>query len=574
LERRGQAEPDAGRPAPYSIAIRGRRVVFTDRVCWSILGVAMAVAAALVLWLNRGGTYYIDELSLFYRSPALGGLADALHPQNGHLIAIPRLEFKLILELLGSGYLPFRLLALAALLATVGFFFALVKSQVGALPALAPAVVLLFFGSDSQHIVIPVGFMILFSTATGLGALLAAMRATRGWDLVACGLLVVSVLTFGAALVYIVAVAVAIALRDDRMRRAWIPAIPVALYAAWWIWALDRPSSGDEQAQLSNLLLVPSYVFESLAAVLAALAGLNYDFSELNPRVRDAAAGVPLAVAAIAALAVRLARGRVPVLLWAGLGIALAYWTLGALVASELRPPGLFRYLLVGAIGVVLVAAGGVRGVRFSRLGLAILFAVAAVSLATNLALLRDGAAAYRAHSAGQRAEFTAFELARGHIDAVYDEGVLRPELAPDPLRAGAYFAAADRYGSPAFSPAELPRLPEATRRLVDQNLARFLGLALVPDPARARRGCLEVEAAAPGATIGFELPPEGAALAADVDEPATLRIGAVAPTASAEVGAVEPGRRALLELPADGPGVTWRAAVDGARAVTVCRLD
>jgi hypothetical protein len=557
---------------PIVLPITPRGIALTDRVCWGVLGAAMAAAAALILYLNRGGTYYVDEVHFLYRTPGLEGLGDVLQPLNGHLVATTRLAFGVVLEVFGSGYLPFRLLAVATLLTCVALFYVLVKRQVGALAALAPAILLLLLGSDTQHVVIPVGFTILFSVAAGLGALLALDRGDRLGDVAACGLLTVSIATFGTGLAFAVGIAIALLMRGDRWRRAWIVVVPLAVYAAWWLWALDVPSSGDEQVKFSNLALIPAYVLESLAAVMAALTGLNYDFGELRPRVHVLDAGWGLAVVAIGALVLRLRRGDVPPLMWAALGIVLTYWVLGALVASELRPPGLTRYLFVGALGVLLVAAAAASSVRFSRLGVAVLFAVAGAGLATNLALMRDGAAAYRAHSAEQRAEFTAFELARGHVEVEYDSEVLRPELAPEGTRAATYFEIVDRYGgSPAFSVVELERQPEAVRQAADRALAGVLEVAVAPAEPRAPRDCREHRSETAGGSIEIELPAGGADLSADAAEPATLAMGRFADASTVELGTLAPGDTAELAVPADGAPTPWRVSVGEARAVTLC---
>ena len=89
----------------------------------------------------------------------------------------------------------------------------------GELPALAPALVLLFFGSSWQMIITGLGFNVVFSVAMGLGALLALERGDRIGDLLACGLLLVSVATLSIGLAFLVGVATSVLLGSDRRRR-------------------------------------------------------------------------------------------------------------------------------------------------------------------------------------------------------------------------------------------------------------------------------------------------------------------------------------------------------------------
>src|SRR5919106_823286 len=112
------------------------------------LAVAMAAATAFALWLARDTTFTIDELVWFLTSPDLD-LSQALEPHGGHLVLVTRLVYAGLLEAFGTGTEPFRILTVASLLLAVGLLFAYTAKRVGAAVALAPAAVLLFFGSDA-----------------------------------------------------------------------------------------------------------------------------------------------------------------------------------------------------------------------------------------------------------------------------------------------------------------------------------------------------------------------------------------------------------------------------------------
>jgi hypothetical protein len=555
------------------LPVTGRGVELTDRVCWTILGVAMLAAAALILYLNRGTVFFVDELTWLYATPALG-VADVLDPDNGHLVATTRIVYKAILETVGADYLAFRLLGVSSVLLCTGLFYALVRRRIGALPALAPALVLLFLGSAAGHFVIPVGFTPLCAIAAGLAALLALERDDSRGDAAACALLVLSVATFTTGLAFVAGLAVSVLLRADRRRRAWIFLVPLALYGAWWLGTSPEAGASGGAVRLANALLIPSYAAESLAAVSAAVSGLGYDFSDPLGKL-ELGWGRVLAAFAVVALAVRIRHGNVPASLWASLAIVLVFWTLGALVSDPLvRLPGIGRYIDMGTVGVLLVATDAARGLRFSRLGLSILFTACAVSMATNIALLRERGADFRdQYSAPVRARLSMVELARARVRPDFAPLAGVPALSFTASPASAYVAIVDRYGSPAYSLAELESRPEGDRRMADRALARALRLHLERAPSgTVSHRCVRARAQ-PTEPIGFELPQGGATLRAEGAGAAELALGRFGDVPAAELGALAPGRAMKLALPPDASPRPWTAAVTGASSVEVCEL-
>jgi hypothetical protein len=564
------------RPAVPRIVlpVTARGLELTDRVCWAILGVAMGIAAALILYLNRGTVFFLDELAWVYDSPGLDSIGDALAPHNGHLIVTSRLVYKAALETVGADYTAFRLLGVATLLVSAGLFYAFTRVRLGALPALAPTLVVLFLGSAWQHVVIPIGFTVILSVAAGLAALLAVERDDCRGDVAACGLLVLSVATYTTGLAFLVGIAVYVLIRPDRPRRAWVFGVPLILYVAWWVWALDFASSAEGEVNASNLVLIPAYVIDSLATAVAAIVGVGYDFANLSPPESELGWARVLAVVALIALGVRLARGSVPRTLWVMVAIVLAYWTLGALVAGHQRAPWLDRYVYFGVVGVLLVAVEAVRGLRITRAGLVALFAATAFSLATNLALLRNGSVYFKKeYSSPVRAEFAMLELARGTVSDGYDPGARLPQaVAPVGAPAATYLEVVDRYGSLAFTLDELSRQSQEVREGADRVLAQALALHLVPaEPPRTPRRCERVEA--PFGSARFEIPRGGATLRVDAAAPASLSVSRFADLPAAKVGKISPGRTAALIIPTDAASTPWHVAITGAVAVTVCPI-
>ncbi len=174
------------------------RRLFDDRLAWAWLAVAMVLAAATILWLNRGTTFWIDELVLFMDAPRLDA-EEAIHPHVGHLVLTVRVAYKAVFEVFGSSYLSFRLLGVATVLLTVGLLFAYLRRRTEPYVALAPCLVLLVFGSDVLHVLAGNAFGVLLAVSCGLGALLALEREDFRGDLAACVLLCLGVLTYTVA---------------------------------------------------------------------------------------------------------------------------------------------------------------------------------------------------------------------------------------------------------------------------------------------------------------------------------------------------------------------------------------
>jgi hypothetical protein len=538
----------------------------SDRACWLVLGVAMALSAALRLRLTRGTTLYFDEVSFFVSNRGFDPHV-LLSPHNGSLVLVPRLIYASVFKLFGADYLVFRILEVAGVLSVAGLFFAVAKRRVGAPAALALSVALLFLGSAWFVTLTPLGIQHAYSLAAGLGAILAVERGDRRGDLVTCALLVISVAGFSIGLAFLAGIAVSVLLRDDRRSRLWVFLVPLTLYAVWLVTAPQGTELGGVgRLHLSNALLIPVGIADAAATVSAALLGLSYQFST-GPSDIDSSWGPVVAALAAVALVLRLRRGNIPVSLWTSLAIAIAFWVSTALVTGLGRSPITSRYVYAGAVALLLVATDAARGIRPSPAALLAIYAAGAISVATNLAQLRDGGHLARTDGAHLRAQLTALELARDRVDPGYV-----PQADPLHLlgfRAGPLLAASDRNGSFAFSLPGLRGQPEDGREVADSTLAGALDLrvssATTPPAGRGCRRHGRSEA------TDIILRPPGALLRSDVPQRVTLRRFAVIPTA--KVGSLSPGQSAVVRIPADRAAAPWHAWLTPARPVTVCAL-
>jgi hypothetical protein len=479
-----------------------------------------------------------------------------------------------MLEVFGSDYLAFRLLATTMVLVTSGLLFAYMRPRLGAWPALAPSLVLLVFGADVLHVLVGNAITVLLAISCGLAALILVDRDETRGDAAACALLCLGVATYSVAIAFAVGVGVAL-LAAGRARRVWVAAVPLALYGGWWLWSLGQSSGSEGQLVYSNVLLIPAWSFQATAAALGALSGLDFRFAG-SPQ-GDRPAGTFLALVGIAALAWRFRSSAPPGLLGA-LAIALALFAIEAVAHTELfSAPFTPRYLYPAAVVVVLVAAEGARSLAWPRPALTALFAVAAVGVATNLALLRNESRTLRNDYAPTlRAELSALELADGQIDPGFDpanaiEGrnnLLIPFAEAAVLRsspARSYVEAADRYGSLGFGPDELVAGPESIRIRTDAVLGAALGLRLRAAEA-PREACRRLTSGS--GTIAFALPPAGAVIAAG--RPAEVRIGRLAATPAFDLGGLEPGRPAVVSAPRLSAPGRWRVEVQTG-ALRIC---
>jgi hypothetical protein len=544
----------------------------------------MACAAGLALWLSRGTTFWVDELVWFMESPEFD-VESALRPHLSHLVLTTHLTYKVVFELFGSSYVPFRILTVATLILTVALLFTYLRRRVGGYVALAPCLVLLFFGSDYIHVLAGNGYTILLGIASGLAAFLALERDDRRGDLIACGLLCFGVVTYSFALGFLAGAMVWIAVGEDRRRRAWVVLVPLALYAAWWLWSQTLEAGPASEFDPVNLVVLPSWSFQSMSAVLSALTGLSYQFPGGYPAPQ---VGPVLAVIVFILVGLRLRSGSIPRELWASIALVLTLWALGALAAGGIRFPENTRYFYPVGIGLMLIAADSLRGVRWRWSGIIAVYLVALAGLGANLLLLRDGGGVLRdMHAPLVQASFAALDVAGEEAEPSF--GLLNPDGSPGPGKAifgvpfdifeardeapiDAYLAAAERYGALGFSLPELRARDAGIRGEVDRILVKALGLELSPTDRPARGpGCRRVRGT--GGRPPVARLPTGGALLELSGSGGEASLGRFADTEVAPVGKLAPSQPVKLRIAPDNAPDPWRVSVAGGGTLIVCPL-
>ncbi len=465
-----------------------------------VLGVAMAASLGLIVAATNGQGFAIDELYYYARLAVFeGGLFHydnpfspqyLLAPFNGHLALGGRFVYETVFATVGAHYTVFVVVNALGICASAGLLFVFARRRIGNVAALAPALLILFFGVAREQFLWPLDFNTSVALAAGLAAILCLQRENRRGDVLACLLLAVSAAMIEVGLAFIVGAALLIAMTPERWRRAWIVVAPLVLYAIWWIWSAKF---GQGETELSNITAAPRTFFDAVAVSLGALTGTNPVQAEsFGSEVTTL--GRVLAAIGLVGLAVRIAFGNLPRTLWVWIATAATYWTLLAVAA---RSPQSTRYLLVSAVLVLLIAADCFRRPLSNRAG-AVLVVLALLPLPANVDALFTGKDqnVLRTDIAKSRAEFAMLELAGERVDPGY-------VVSADPrvgelggglylgIPAGAYLDSAKENGSIAYSLEELREQPEEIREIADAALAGALQLELEPaDPPGAAETC------------------------------------------------------------------------------------
>ena len=331
-----------------------------------LLAVAATCSGVVLVALGSKLTFYIDDWDLLLHRPGYT-LEAFLDPHVGHndisLVAI----YKLLQETFGMDSItPFMVVAILWFLAAAVALFFYLRSRVGEWLALAGAISILFLGAAYEDLLIPFQISFYAPIACGLAALMAIERRTLNADLLACALLVFSLTINGLGLAFVAGCAILLAADKQQRHRIWVAAVPVVLFALWFVgWGHDDPQS---QRSLHNVAVAPGYVLDGFSSAVSALLGLA------TPR--DEAAVTPLdwgrpilAALVVLGLAVAIRRRQLTPRLWAAVGAALTFWLLTAINADAFREPTVSRYMLPGAVFVIMIAAEVCRGVRTGTQG-------------------------------------------------------------------------------------------------------------------------------------------------------------------------------------------------------------
>jgi hypothetical protein len=540
-----------------------------------LLGVALAVGAAMTLVLTREMTFFQDTWAFLIERRDFS--AEALfHPHNEHIVVIPVLIEQVFLRMFGmTTATPEYVLLALSLVAVAALLYVYVKRRMGPWPALFAAVLVLCLGPAWEVLLWPFEIGFTGSMLFGIAMLLALEREDRRGDLAACLFLTLSLGFSSLGIPFLVGAAVAIlqGRREDWLGRAFVIAVPAALFAAWYLgWGHEAES----HISLRNLLASPRFVADSAAVSLGSLFGLG-----ANPvgGSSDPLWGRAMLVALVVVLAFRQLRkpGFSPGL-WPIAAVAVTNWFLTAFNQFPGREPTASRYQYAGAILILMLLANLLRDVRWSRRLLIAAAVVTALAVGPNLVVLKSGKDWLQAQTVFTRADTAAIEIARGTVDPDFE---LTPEVAGTPslinVYAGKYLTAVDEYGSPAYSLAELASAPPHGRRQADLVLSQALPISTAVRPGGFNPGAGEscVRAAKGDApTVGLPVGPglTRIELAPGPRASFSLRRFAVGEFPVPADGA--PGDSVtVLRIPRDASSRPWYLHVDAKQLARVCRV-
>lgn len=549
----------------------------------AVLILAMAAAAALLLWVERGALFASDEWSWIDVS-GTGSVEEAFRPINQHLMVLPLLVYKGLMAIWGLSFLPFKLTALTGIIACSAAVYVFSRRRIGPLLALAPAMMPLFFGTATAIILQPlIAIQLIYAATFGVGALLAVERNQRNSDVRACLLLCLSISCFSLGIAFLAGVTVAIALSSERLRRAYVFLVPLALYAGWRIWALKFGVSGGPE--LDNMPSLPFYYVDSIAATVTSMFGLSGAIVGTGPGTALFLQGLSLQNAATTVVFATLEvvvivyaarrvhqRGQVPVTLWSTLAVLLTLWTLQGLVLNYGRTPGETRYLYAGGLALLLVVVEAARGVRLSHLGVVLVLAVAMAGIVGNLPRFKEGRDGIVLHSTRGRAYTTVMDLAGANANPNFVPAVDAPEVATAGVlyfSVAQYFELASRYDTFAYSLPELMSQDEEVRDGADVIAVDILRLHLKRVRHLPTHGCSDFHTGEGGGYL--DLPRGGAIVQSSDATPVALR--RFADKLVVPLGKLDRGKPSWLEIPPDRAGIPWKLDVAGPLALTVCRL-
>jgi hypothetical protein len=556
-----------------------------------LFGGAALVSGGLLLVLGSRLTFMLDDWEFLLYRP--GWTADSLlDPHNEHISVIPVAVYKALQTTLGmDSAFPFHLVSTLIFLFSAVLLFVYLRRRVGDWLALLSSTVILFLGAAYEDLLWPFQIGYFGSMTCGLGMLLALERGDRTGDRLACVLLTLSIAFSSLGLPFAAGAIVDVWQRRDRWRsRLYVVAIPVFLFAVWW---LGWGHTADNSLSLHNLGTTPLFVLNALADGIASLLGLVNSTSEtVAPGGLDWGRTILPVVLLLAGW--RLQRvAKLPRSFWIVLAIGASFWILAGLNVKVGRGPTAPRYQYPSGIFILLIAAELLRGVRLRRNALITASALVAAALAGNLTLLHSSYDAWKYQADVEKADLGAVEIIRNTVPSAF---TLTPDVANTrfvSVGAGPYLKAADEFGSPADTPAELAAGREPAREAADKVMATGLGIHLAstrtsphgaagpppnligpPDSLVGRQGsCLMLKASRDAPPL-LNVPSGGVALASDSSAGFEVRLRRFASSAlPVDLGELRPRENAVIEIPTDRSSRPWKLSLDGSGAVAVCGL-
>jgi hypothetical protein len=530
------------------------------------LAIAVCASGVLLLSLDSHLTFIADDWGLLLRRRDWA-LSAFLDPYGEHLILGTAIVFKAMQELFGmSSSLPYYCVAISLFLTSGVLLFLYLRSRVGDWLALIGAVLILFLGAAFEDMLWVSTLNFYGSMVAGLGMLLALDRDDAGGDRIACVLLAVSIAFSSVGLAFAAGALVDLAFgRRPRGSRAYVVAVPLALFAVWWLgWGHNAKT----HAAFNGLDSLPKFVFHSAAAGFTSLLGLATGDGSEPSQPHLIWGEIALGVVAVLVVARIAQLRRVPRGLAIVLAIAFTFWVLTGLLPGPLHPPTASRYQFMSAIFLLLIVAETIRGLRVPELAVVVTAVVAGLAVAGGISLLhRQYTERWRPFADSTRYYLAAVEIAGDSADPTFRIS-FPPTLS---VYDRTYLDTVRRYGSPAYGESKLAAADPTARAAADLTIAQSLGLALAsPQPSAHTLGCQPLQASATGET-GLTLLHGGFTFDNGSDAPVEVMLSRFADEPSVDLGPLGAGVKTSLQIPSDESTRPWNLSLRGEGPVRLC---
>lgn len=536
-------------PAHQDVRVRAERLWDHPRTPWLVLAALSVLAFAAILRAGRGLFFFGDEWAFMLTRRGVSPEV-FFEPHNEHPVAVGVATFKVLLAVFGmSSYVPFQVMIALLHIATGVAVFLYARPRLGPHLALVPAALMLFLGAAWEDVMWPFQIAFIGAVLFGLVALLA-FDARRDW--LACVALVLSCMSSGLGFPFLGIALIEILWDERRWRRLWVVVVPVLFVAVSLV-----GYGGGQHNQLTSPSAAVRWALEMAAGGFGAFGAVGINWGR----------SLMLAVVVALVLGVRSGRvrvGRRLVALTAGL---LAYWYLIASGRASLQglAPDTSRYLYMSAALILVIAVTALGRTVVTRWGGLALAAVTLLACVSGVGLFKAGPVVPRANAPGLKMRLAALETLRGEVPA---EAQVDAAYNPD-IKAERYFSAAEKFGSPAPSLADVRAASDGERQVFDGTLVALLGLSLQPGSAGTGGTCTTV--APEGEAV---MPANGVYRLTASGGTAGIRLRRLADTVAADATPwdLADGAPLTLELRPDALREPWRAVVGGA-PVRVCRV-
>lgn len=396
----------------------------------------VTAAFAYAVWTTRDYYFWVDDWLLIRQSGSVGGIVDHY---NGHLSIVILGLYRVLIEVFGFEYVPFRIVGLLCLFSLPVAYYATTRRRLG--PPLAAVLGLsLLAGENVSFIAVELNHYLALLGGIACAALLDRGRRADGWLALA---LAFSLASAGGGIAVAAACVVHTLVTRGPVRRWAAVLTPMVLWGAWWLvrgrdYGRSAGPSGADAARIGRELIVAS--FESLGLHIPIL-------------------GLVLLVAFLVYGAYLLRLGLAQAAGWLAWTTALVVWVVGlAYSRSGLADPHAFRYqcVAIGFIALAIVPSAPMAPPGWlpgpsdrRRSGALALGAVVLISalLARGLEREVEGPAELVARSS---------TLNRGRVIVLGIEPEVLPDRTTLPfdmglLRAGQVRRLLDRYGDPSY---------------------------------------------------------------------------------------------------------------------------